>query len=143
MFNLTTNKGENMKTKEIKNHKMNDFTYKLRRQVINILYEARNRGIKLPRVNVRIGESTHKYPNVLGVGGGLNIWITEKAIDRGYQYLLHVVLHELGHSVYNLPHDKKCKLMAPVLSKPCEVEDAWRIFKKYSFNNFVNNIKIA
>ena len=53
-----------MKTKEIKNHKMNDFTYKLRRQVINILYEARNRGIKLPRVNVRIGESTHKYPNV-------------------------------------------------------------------------------
>lgn len=143
MFNLTTNKGENMKTKEIKNNKMNDFTYKLRRKVINILYEARDRGIKLPRVNVRIGQPTECAPNVLGVGGGLNIWITEKAIDRGYQYLLHVVLHELGHSVYNLPHDKKCKLMAPTLSKPCEVEDAWRIFKKYSFNNFIEQIKSA
>ena len=94
---------------------------------INFLYEARDRGIKLPRVNVRIGESTHNYPNVLGVGGALNIWITEKAIDRGYQYLLHVVLHELGHSVYNLPH-RKCKLMAATLSKPCEVEEAWRIW---------------
>ena len=142
MFNLT-NKGEKMKTKEIKNYRMNDSVYKLRRKVINILYEARNRGIKLPRVNVRIGESTHNYPNVLGVGGGHNIWITEKAIDRGYQYLLHVVLHELGHSVYNLPHDKKCKLMAPTLSKPCEVEDAWRIFRKYSFNNFIEQVKSA
>ena len=118
MFNLTTNKGENMKTKEIKNHKMNDFTYKLRRQVINILYEARNRGIKLPRVNVRIGESTHNYPNVLGVGGRLNIWITEKAINRGDDYLCHVVLHEIGHAVFNLEHDSKCPLMAPTLSKP-------------------------
>ena len=43
-----------MKTKEIKNFKMNDATYKERRKVINILYEARNRGIKLPRVEVRI-----------------------------------------------------------------------------------------
>ena len=143
MFNLTTNKGENMKTKEIKNYKMNDSVYKLRRKVIQIIYDLKNSNIDLPRINVRIGESTHKYPNVLGVGGGLNIWITEKAIDRGYQYLLHVVLHELGHSVYNLPHDKKCKLMAPTLSKPCEVEDAWRIFRKYSFNNFIDNIKSA
>lgn len=140
MFNLT-NKGENMKTKEIKNYKMNDSVYKLRRKVINILYEARDRGINLPRVNVRIGESAHEYKNVLGVGGGHNIWITEKAIDRGYQYLLHVVLHELGHSVYNLPHDKKCKLMAPTLSTPCEVEQAWQIFKRYDYNNFIINVK--
>ena len=142
MFNLT-NKGKKMKTKQIKNFKMNDSVYKLRRKVIDILYEARNRGIKLPRVNVRIGESTHNYPNVLGVGGGLNIWITEKAIDRGYEYLLHVVLHELGHSVFNLPHDKKCKLMAPVLNKPCRVEVAWSIFRKYANNNFIENTRKA
>lgn len=143
MFNLTTNKGENMKTKEIKNLKMNDFTYKLRRKVINILYEARDRGIKLPRIEVRIGQPTECAPNVLGVGGGLKIWITDKAIDRGYEYLLHVVLHELGHAVYNLPHDKKCKLMAPSIGKPCTVDEAWRIFKKYSFNNFIEQIKSA
>ena len=37
MFNLT-NKGEKMKTKEIKNYKMNDSVYKLRRKrVIEVL----------------------------------------------------------------------------------------------------------
>ena len=132
-----------MKTKEIKNFKMNDETYKLRRRVINILYEARDRSIILPRVNVRIGESAHEYKNVLGVGGGHNIWITKKAIDRGYQYLLHVVLHELCHSVFNLPHNEKCKLMSSKLSAPCEVEEAWKIFRKYSYDNFIAATKLS
>jgi hypothetical protein len=47
-----------MKTKQIKNNKMNDATYILRRKVINILYEAKDQGIKLPRINVRIGNPT-------------------------------------------------------------------------------------
>ena len=94
-----------MKTKYIKNNKMNDVTYVLRRKVIDILYEARNHGIRLPRINVRIGNPTKGNENVLGVGGRLNIWITEKAIDRGYNYLLHVTLHELCHAVYNFHHD--------------------------------------
>jgi len=132
-----------MKTKEIKNFKMNDETYKLRRRVINILYEARDRSINLPRVNVRIGESAHEYKNVLGVGGGHNIWITKKAIDRGYQYLLHVVLHELCHSVFNLPHNEKCKLMSSQLSTPCEVDEAWKIFKKYNYDNFIAATKLT
>jgi len=135
--------GGKMKTKEIKNFKMNDATYKERRKVINILYEARNRGIKLPRVEVRIGEPTKCAPNVLGVGGGLKIWITDKAIDRGYQYLLHVVLHELCHSVFNLPHNEKCKLMSSKLSTPCEVEEAWKIFKKYNYDNFIAATKLS
>ena len=118
-------------------------TYKERRKVINILYEARNRGIKLPRVEVRIGEPTKCAPNVLGVGGGLKIWITDKAIDRGYQYLLHVVLHELCHSVFNLPHNEKCKLMSSKLSTPCEVEEAWKIFRKYSYDNFITATKLS
>jgi hypothetical protein len=47
-----------MKTKQIRNNKMNDATYILRRKVISILYEAKDQGIKLPRVNVRIGNPT-------------------------------------------------------------------------------------
>ncbi len=95
-----------MKTKYINNFKMNDATYILRRKVISILYEAKDQGIKLPRINVRIGNPSKGHENVLGVGGSLNIWITEKAIDRGYNYLLHVVLHELCHAVFNMDHMK-------------------------------------
>ena len=121
-----------MNTTEIKNFKMNDEVYLLRRRVIDILYQAKDFNIKLPRVNVRIGKPTENNENVLGVGGNKNIWITEKAINKGYQYLLHVVLHELCHAVYNLNHNEKCKLMASVLDKPCGITEAWKIFKKYS-----------
>ena len=132
-----------MKTKQIKNNKMNDATYIQRRKVIDILYEARDHGIKLPRINVRIGNPTEGHKNVLGVGGRLNIWITEKAIDRGYNYLLHVTLHELCHAVYNLDHDENCKLMASSIGEPCEAREAWAIFKRYSYNGFIKEIKKA
>ena len=121
---------------------MNDDTYKLRRQVINILYEAKRMGIKLPRINVRIGSPAAGHENTLGVGGSLNIWITKKAIDGSYNYLLHVVLHELCHAVFNTDHNEKCKLMASTIGTPCEVQEAWGIFKKYAFDNFANSHKV-
>lgn len=124
-----------MKTKQIKNFKMNDNTYKMRRSVIEILYTAKSKGIILPRINVRIGESTHDYPNVLGVGGSHNIWITKKAIDRSSNYLLHVVLHELCHAIFNLPHNESCPLMASVLDKPCTNSQAWKIFEGYYYED--------
>ena len=124
-----------MKTKQIKNFKMNDVTYKMRRSVIEILYTAKSKGIILPRINVRIGESTHNYPNVLGVGGNLNIWITKTAIDRSSDYLLHVVLHELCHAIFNLPHNESCPLMASVLDKPCTNSQAWKIFEGYYYED--------
>jgi hypothetical protein len=46
-----------MQTKEIKNFKMNDDVYSLRRKVINMIYEVKNHIKDLPRVEVRIGES--------------------------------------------------------------------------------------
>ena len=131
-----------MKTKQIKNNKMNDATYILRRKVISILYEAKDQGIKLPRINVRIGNPTKGHENVLGVGGRLNIWITEKAIDRGYNYLLHVTLHELCHAVFDLDHDENCQLMASSIGTPCEAREAWAIFRKYAFDNFANSHKV-
>lgn len=130
-----------MKTKQIKNNKMNDATYILRRKVISILYEAKDQGIKLPRINVRIGNPTKGHENVLGVGGALNIWITEKAIDRGYNYLLHVTLHELCHAVFDLDHNENCQLMASSIGTPCEAREAWAIFRKYSFDHFADTTK--
>jgi hypothetical protein len=142
-MNKLTKRENKMKTKQIKNNKMNDATYIQRRKVIDILYEARDHGIKLPRINVRIGNPTEGHKNVLGVGGRLNIWITEKAIDRGYNYLLHVTLHELCHAVYNLDHDENCKLMASSIGEPCDAREAWAIFKRYSYNGFIKEIKKA
>ena len=55
MFKLTK-KGKKMKTKQIKNFKMNDSVYKLRRQVINLIYEVKSQIKNLPRIDVRIGE---------------------------------------------------------------------------------------
>ena len=130
-----------MKTKQIRNNKMNDATYILRRKVISILYEAKDQGIKLPRVNVRIGNPTKGHENVLGVGGRLNIWITEKAIDKGYNYLLHVTLHELCHAVFDLDHNENCQLMASSIGTPCEAREAWAIFRKYSFDHFADTTK--
>ena len=128
----TIKQKETMQIEEIKNFKMNDDVYSQRSKVMDILYQARDFGIKLPRINVRIGTATEKFKNVLGVGGMRNIWITEKAISKGYAYLLHVVLHELCHSVYNLPHNEKCELMSSKLGKPCSIANAWTIFKNYS-----------
>lgn len=128
----TIKKKENMNIPEIKNFKMNNDVYSKRKKVIDILYQAKDFGISLPRINVRIGTATAKYKNVLGVGGMKNIWITEKAISKGYAYLLHVVLHELCHAVYNLPHNENCELMSSKLGKPCNITNAWEIFANYS-----------
>ena len=45
---------------------MNDDVYKLRRQVINLIYEVKNGGGNLPRIAVRVGEQTAKHKNILG-----------------------------------------------------------------------------
>lgn len=125
-------KGITMNIKEIKNYKMNNAVYQLRRQVINLIYEAKNYGINLPRINVRVGSATKGNEKVLGVGGAKNIWITEKAINKSMDYLRHVVFHEIGHAVFNLPHNEKCPLMASSLSSPCTKTQALEILKGYA-----------
>ena len=135
---MKNKKKDNMKTKYIENFKMNKEVYKLRRQVIDLIYQAKNYGINLPRINVRIGVPTKGNENTLGVGGGKSIWITEKAINKSkdkslnLDYLRHVVFHEIGHAVFNLPHNEKCPLMASTLNSPCTKTQAFEILKEYS-----------
>ena len=129
---------DNMNTKYIKNDKMNKDTYKLRSRVMELIYEALDYGIKLPRINVRIGQPTKGNENTLGVGGQKWIWITRNAMNKSTDkalstdYLRHVVFHEIGHAVFNLPHNEKCPLMASVLSSPCTKTQALEILKEYS-----------
>lgn len=139
--NKTTNKGNTMNTKFIKNDKMNNETYKHRTEVMGLIYEALDYGIKLPRINVRIGTATKGNENTLGVGGQKWIWITKNAMNKSkdkalrLDYLRHVVYHEIGHAVFNLPHNEKCPLMASVLSSPCTKSQALSILKEYAQSN--------
>ena len=85
-----------MQTKDIKNFKMSDDVYKLRRKVINHIYELRH--LRLPRVEVRIGEARHSRA-LLGQAAlkDRKVWITKAAINMGERVLRNVVFHELVH----------------------------------------------
>ena len=127
-------KRSNMKTKKIKNFDMSPEVYKLRKQVIELIYDAKNNGIDLPRIEVRIGSATKGNEHVLGVGRMSKkiIWITEKAINNSTDYLRHVVYHEIGHAVFGLEHNEKCPLMSSELDKPVSRKQALSILRKYA-----------
>jgi len=132
--NKINNTKDNMKTKKIKNFKMDDEVYKLRRQVINLIYDAKNYGIELPRIEVRIGTAKKGHEHVLGVGRMSKriIWITDKAINHSTNYLRHVVYHEIGHAVFGLNHREDCPLMSSELDKPVTKKQALSILKEYA-----------
>ena len=124
-----------MKSKTVKsfiNFKMNDEVYKSRRKVINFIYELKNKGFKLPRIDVRIGNSTRC--NVLAKAKLKEniIWVTQKAIDKTENELRTTVFHELLHAIYGCEHVKGCPIMSAtqpdvVANKDKSIE----IFKKY------------
>ena len=89
--------------------KMSNNTYKLRRKVINYIYDIKNRfNLDLPRIEVRI--STMKKHIGLGWYGQNIIRIKDTLKD---DKLKSIVLHEIGHAVFYLFHDDNCILMNP------------------------------
>jgi len=131
-----------MKTSKIKNFKMNDAVYKLRRQVIELIYEAKRGGVNLPRIAVRIGEQKAKHKNVLGIAtmNGNQMWITKDAIDLGLDVLRNVVFHEIGHAVFNLEHNNKCPLMQSRQNTVLNKEDCLKHLIKYQSNRIIEQV---
>ena len=130
MFKLTKRENK-MKTKQIKNFKMNDAVYKLRRKVIDLIYEVKSEIRSLPRIEVRIGEARNH--RTLGVAAlkDLKIWITKDAIDLGPDALRNIVFHEIVHAVSGFGHDEKCSLMQPTLKTILNKKDCLDHLKKY------------
>ena len=110
---------------------MNDNTYSLRRKVINLIYEVKNSGVNLPRIEVRIGEPRKK--NLLGVAllKDNKIWITKDAIKMGEDALRNVVFHEIVHAVTGFGHDENCPLMCSKLGKLLNKKDCLDKLKQY------------
>ena len=100
--------------------KMDSELYRNRRRpVIDIIRKAKRllaqRGIDLPRIEVRITDTDAAHRNVLGTAlmGRLQIFIAEKSFADSTR-LIHVVLHEMLHAVKGIEHDENCTLMASV-----------------------------
>ena len=124
-----------MKVAQIKNFKMNDITYKKRRQVIDLIYEVKKEIKDLPRIEVRIGEARKK--NVLGVAmlKDYKIWITDDAINMGEDVLRNVVFHEIVHAVTGFEHDEKCPLMQSKQKTILNKNECMKYLKKYIKEN--------
>ena len=121
---------------------MNDSVYKLRRQVIDLIYEAKRGGVNLPRIAVRVGEQTAKHKNVLGCAKMSNnqMWITKDAIDLGSDTLRNIVFHEIAHAVYGTEHDEKCPLMQSALNTILNKEDCLKHLLKYQPKDITNAV---
>ena len=119
-------------TKNFVNLKMNDEVYKKRRKVLDFIYELKNEGFKLPRIDVRIG--TDKDCTILGKARLKDniIWISQKTIDYKMNELRSVVYHELLHAIYGCNHVKGCPIMSATQPEVAVNKvKAIEIFKKY------------
>ena len=120
-------------TKNFTNFKMDNEVYKLRRKVMDFIYELKNEGFKLPRIDVRIG--TDKDCTILGKARLKDniIWIAKKCVgDSNSNFIRTTVYHELLHAIYGCNHVKGCPIMSAVqpevaVNKLKSIE----IFKKY------------
>ena len=110
---------------------MNKNTYALRRKVIDLIYEVKNSGVALPRIDVRIGQA--RTSTILGVAmlKDCKIWITDDAINMGEDALRNVVFHEIVHAVTGFGHDEKCPLMCSALGKLLNKKDCLDKLKQY------------
>jgi len=123
-----------MKTKHV-NKKMNENVFKLRRKVMNFVYEAKKIYPQMPRITIRITDCNK--PEVLGTAG-MNrniIWIPESTLSKGDSTIRHVVFHELCHAIWGIQHNEKCPLMKTFLTIPCSKRQCYSIFKKYMKEN--------
>ena len=117
------------------NRKMSDETYKLKREVMSLIYEAKELlNNNMARVTIRITDC-HK-PNVLGTAGmGRHIiWIPAKTLNS--KHLREVVYHELCHALWATPHIETCKLMSSSVNKRAlSKSTVQKLFLKYAKGN--------
>ena len=113
--------------------KMDDNIYQLRRKVMNVLYEIKNRGYVIPRVEVRVVENAEAcaYAYV-----GKNIVHFNKAYMNVPNFT-QVVLHEVVHASFGIGEVIGCKLMhcTKFWINNIDEDSSWKLFEKY-YNSY-------
>ena len=112
-----------------RNLDMGNDTYKLRREVMGIIYSLKNE-VKLPRIQVRITERNPNGSAGVALQGNRAIWIPESSFGKGETILYEIVLHEIVHAAKNIGHIETCKLMSSRLEHISK-EESLRLFKGY------------
>lgn len=113
---------------------MEDKTYELRRNVIDIIYMAKRlKNVVLPRIDVRIVDGATGCCGYAYMGRNI-VHISKKYAKSPKHILTHVVLHEILHAVKSIEHDNKCYLMQPYLPSIFDVNKSIKTFESY-FNN--------
>lgn len=114
-------------TSGLENKKMSPEVYKLRREIIELIYEAKRLVPNLPRITVRVTDNNSS--GVLGCArmGGNIIWISE-----GYVASRATVFHEILHAVYGQAHVVGCPLMATHINPELDKATCDKLFIKYA-----------
>ena len=133
----------NDKCKEFINNEMTPETYKKKKKVVRVLYELRDLGFIIPRIDVRIGKSKHFNTLALARLNNNIMWISERAIEQTENKFYHTILHELIHTIYGCEHDEKCHLMSTYQPKIVYSKNKLlTIFKNYynKYNNITKQV---
>jgi len=123
------------KYKDMSNKKMNNDVYKLRRNVMEFIYEAKSLYPQLPRINVRITNNPNdscEKRNVVGVASmnsNVIVWIPEKSLKYPKNVLREIVFHEILHTAFGICH-KKNGLMATTLNGKYSKAEVNKMFIK-------------
>ena len=114
-----------MKHELLKNKEMSAEVYALRREVINLIHEAKKL-VDLPRIEVRV---TDRHRIILGAAKMSQnvIWITEETVASRA-----VVFHEILHAVFGQEHIEGCPLMAANIDPNLDSKTCDRLFLKYA-----------
>jgi predicted metal-dependent hydrolase len=126
----------------MRNFKMNPEVYKLRRRVIDTIYDLK-RKYDLPRINVRITENPRDRPTCLGratLEKEAVIWIPEQSFNLNENDLRWVILHELAHTIYGLRHTDE-GLMTPIIQKGLTKEQIDKQFEDAVKNQKIRVVK--
>ena len=128
----------NDKCKEFINNEMTPETYKKKKKVVRVLYELRDLGFIIPRIDVRIGKSKHYNTLALARLNNNIMWISERAIEQKENNFYHTILHEIIHTIYGCGHDEKCHIMSEYQPKVVYNKNKLlTIFKNY-YNKYNN-----
>ena len=140
LFNSIQNQSKNiiMKKSVLKNKTSHGFKltersderYQLRKRVMGMIYKAKKL-VELPRIEVRVVDGGKDEVCGYAYLNSNIVHINKDYVNKSDEFLYHLVLHELVHSVTGFRHDEDCYLMNPIIKSLPIVSKSEKAFLKY------------